>query len=133
MMQKDVALVSAYANERQALLVARLLNAEGWQVSYKVGRAALNGIDMFDPETLTLFLMSPDGQVSPYVKPWFERVRRDRTAVLDLTGSPGRYRDVAVFDFKDWRGERSHLWRSLKHWLEAPHARLDTRVWLKRA
>lgn len=134
MMRREVALVSAYDGLVRAQHVGRLLSAEDWIVSYKVGLSALEEIDAFDPETLMLFVVTPDGQESPFVRPWLEAARSDRAAILNFCGrSLSCADDMTVFDFDGWRGDRAQLWRALKRWLEAPHARLDTRVWLKRA
>lgn len=134
MMRRDVALVSAYEGLVRAQHVGRLLSAEDWIVSYKAGHGSLAEIEDFDPDTLMLFVMTMDAETSPYVAPWMGVARSDRAAILNFCGRPVSVADdMTVFDFGGWRGDRAQLWRSLKRWLEAPHARLDTRVWLKRA
>lgn len=135
MMRREVALVSAYDGSVRAQQLGRLLSAEDWLVSYKTGRQGLDDLDELDPDTLVLFVMTPDSFHSPYVVPWVQRTRPERRAVLNFThvAPPEFYEETCVFDFAGWRGDRAQLWRSLKRWLEAPHARLDTRVWLKRA
>lgn len=132
-MRKDVVLVSAYETMDRAQQMARLLAAEDWRVSIVAGQASLEEIEDQD-DALTLVLMSMDAAFSPFVRPWIERAPRDRMAILSFVDSlPTDLHDAVVFDFRGWRGDRAQLWRSLTRWLEAPHARLDTRVWLKRA
>lgn len=135
MMRREVALVSAYEGLARAQQVGRLLSAEDWLVSYKTGREGLDELEELDPDTLVLFVMTLDSVHSPYVVPWVQRTRPERRAVLKFTNGalPEFYEETCAFDFQNWRGDRAQLWRSLKRWLEAPHARLDTRVWLKRA
>jgi len=132
-MRKDLVLIGAWDGMERARHFARLLGAEDWRVSIAHGASGAERIEAC-ADALKLVVLTPEATTSPFVDQWIEATPREQLAVLAFVDTlPDALVGAVSFDFRGWRGDRAQLWRSMLRWLEAPHARLDTRIWLKRA
>jgi hypothetical protein len=136
-MRRDITLVCAFGARDDARRIARLLAAEDWRVDIANASTVDAALER-QRDGLVLMLATADAADCPYVAAWLAQTPADRLAVLafdapEALGPSFAAGESVMFDFVGWRGDRAQLWRMLTRWLDAPHARLDTRVWLKRA